>query len=117
MWEILREPGIDRWVDKSRWIMRNHGLVNVIVHPDYVIDEARLALYERFLVFLAAQPGGWHALPRDVAHWWREREALAVAQGPDQQPRLSGSSDYDAQIAYAHERGGQIVFDTGSDQG
>ena len=117
MWEILREPGIDRWVDKSRWIMRNHGLVNVIVHPDYVVDEARLALYERFLAFLAAQPGGWHALPRDVAHWWRERDALAVEPGPDRRPRLSGSSEYDASIAYAHESDGQIVFDTGSYQG
>jgi len=117
MWEILREPGIDRWVDKSEWIMRNHGLINVIVHPDYVVDEARLALYERFLAFLAAQPGGWHALPREVARWWREREALAVERGPDHRPRLAGSSEYDASIAYAHESGGQIVFDTGSDQG
>src|SRR5439155_27005336 len=67
MWEILREPGIERWLHKSDWIMRNHGLINVIVHPDYVVDPARLALYDRFLAHLAAQDGGWHALPRDVA--------------------------------------------------
>lgn len=116
MWEILRERGIDRWLHKSEWIMRNHGLINVIVHPDYVADPARLELYDRFLAFLAGRPGGWHALPRDVARWWIEREALAVQAGPDRRPRLSGSSSYDAQIAYAHERDGHIVFDTESDQ-
>lgn len=116
MWEILREPGIDRWLHKSEWIMRHHGLINVIVHPDYVVDPARLALYEQFLAFLAGQPGGWHALPRDVARWWCERESLAIEPGPDRRPRLSGSSDYAAHIAYAHERAGHIVIDTEVEQ-
>jgi glycosyltransferase involved in cell wall biosynthesis len=112
LWEILRDPGIDRWVHKSRWIMRHHGLVNVIVHPDYVCP-ARLELYDRFLAFVAAQPGGWHALPRDVALWWRQRERLAVVSGPEGRPQLAGTSDYAATIAYADERDGRIVFDTG----
>jgi glycosyltransferase involved in cell wall biosynthesis/peptidoglycan/xylan/chitin deacetylase (PgdA/CDA1 family) len=116
MWEILREPGIDRWLHKSEWIMRNHGLINVIVHPDYVVDPVRLALYDRFLAFLAAQPGGWHALPRDVARWWLQRESLTVRPGPGPQLQLAGTSDYEAGITYARERDGSIVFNMESDQ-
>lgn len=113
MWEILRDRGIGSWTSKSEWIMRQHGLINVIVHPDYVRDPARLELYDRFLAFLAAQPGGWHALPRDVARWWRQREHLAVVPGPGGLPRLTGSSDYAATIAHAYECDGRIAFDTG----
>lgn len=113
LWEILREPGIERWSQKSRWIMQHHGLINLIVHPDYVVDPDRLELYDRFLAFLAAEPGGWHALPRDVARWWRQREHLAVVPGPDGPPQLVGTSDYRATIAHARERDGRIVFDTG----
>ncbi len=113
MWEILRESGIDRWVDKSEWIMRHHGLINAIVHPDYLLDPRRLELYDRFLAFLAAQQGGWHALPRDVANWWRQREALTVVPDADGRPQVAGACDYQATVAYAHERDGRIVFDTG----
>ena len=114
MWEILREPGIDHWLDKSEWIMRRHGLINVIVHPDYVVDPHRLELYDSFLAFLAAQSGGWHALPRDIALWWRQRDALTVVPGPDGRPQVAGTSDYKATVAYAHERDGHVVFDTTS---
>jgi glycosyltransferase involved in cell wall biosynthesis/peptidoglycan/xylan/chitin deacetylase (PgdA/CDA1 family) len=113
LWEILRERGIDLWVQKAEWVSRRHGLVNLIVHPDYVVDARRLDLYERFLAHLAAQPGGWHALPRDVARWWRQREQLAVVAAEDGRWRIAGDSDYPATVAYASARDGAIVIDTG----
>lgn len=73
LWEILREPTIDLWTRKSDWIIANGGLVNLITHPDYLDTPRRLRLYEEFLEYLAAQDGGWHALPREVASWWRTR--------------------------------------------
>ena len=83
MWEILRRDDIALWTDKAAWVAENHGLVNVIVHPDYLDRPERLAAYEAFLAFVAALPGSWHALPRDVATWWRERRALnAEDDGP-----------------------------------
>jgi glycosyltransferase involved in cell wall biosynthesis/peptidoglycan/xylan/chitin deacetylase (PgdA/CDA1 family) len=112
LWEILRRRDIDCWVQKTDWIMRNRGLVNVIVHPDYVVDPARLELYERFLAHLARQTGGWHALPRDVAHWWRQRERLALVTGEDGRPRVAGHSDEPATVIYACQRAGRLLFDT-----
>ncbi len=110
LWEILGEPGIERWVQKSEWIIRHRGLVNLILHPDYVTDE-RLALYGEFLAFLAAQPGGWHMLPRDVARWWREREELTLLPGPCGQAQIAGASDHAASVAYARERDGRLIID------
>ena len=77
--EILGEDSIRLWTRKSDWIIREHGLINVIVHPDYMLTPERLAFYEDFLVYLRERldrGAGWHALPREVAAWWRTRSAF-----------------------------------------
>jgi hypothetical protein len=71
LWEILREDTIELWTAKSDWIAANGGLINLITHPDYLDTPARLRMYEEFLDYLAGQEDGWHALPREVASWWR----------------------------------------------
>jgi peptidoglycan/xylan/chitin deacetylase (PgdA/CDA1 family) len=79
LWEILRRDTIDLWRQKSDWIVANGGLINLITHPDYLDTPARLRMYEEFLEYLAAQQGGWFALPREVAAWWRTRSATPAA--------------------------------------
>ena len=108
MFEILREPGIDRWVEKADWITRHHGLITLNVHPDYVVEQRYLDRYETFLAHLAERcDTSWHALPRDAARWWRERENLTV----DADGRLRGASDYAAGVALVHERDGVTVIE------
>jgi peptidoglycan/xylan/chitin deacetylase (PgdA/CDA1 family) len=99
LFEILRERSVRRWIEKSDWIIENHGLVNLLVHPDYLLTQERLDLYDEFLGYLASRPGGWHALPRDVARWWKERASL--------DPDNAG----DAGVAWAYEQDGRIGFD------
>lgn len=101
--EILGERTPRLWVEKSEWIIANHGLVNLITHPDYLDSPERLALYDEFLSFLAATRGGWHALPREVAQWWRMRSRLSCEQGPDG-PRIVGEHDGSATVAWAVQR-------------
>ena len=98
MWELLQRPGIDLWLEKSEWIREHHGLVNADVHPDYLIRQDRLDLYDEFLGWLTQLEGGWHALPRDVASWWKERA------------RLQGDADR-ATVAYAREVDGRVVYE------
>ena len=109
MWEILREPGIDLWLQKAEWIRRNHGLVNVIVHPDYLLSEERLGLYYRFLEWLAAFDDGWHPLPCEVARWWKARAGAEVASDG---VSGAGAEDWHATVAYARERRSRVVYDT-----
>jgi hypothetical protein len=108
MFEILREPGIDRWVEKADWIMRNHGLINLNVHPDYVVERRYLDRYEAFLAHLAERrDDGWHALPRDAARWWREREGLAVGPGGS----IAGPAGQTATVALVREHEGRAVIE------
>jgi hypothetical protein len=108
VFEILREPGIDLWRRKAEWLMERRGLVNLIVHPDYVVEQRFLDRYEAYLAFLAERTDGWHVLPRDAARWWRQREGLTV----DREGRIAGATDYDATVAYASERDGRLVVET-----
>jgi hypothetical protein len=107
MFEILREPGIELWRRKAEWLMEHHGLVNVIVHPDYVVEQPFLDRYEAYLAFLAERTDGWHALPRDAARWWRQRAALRV----DEDGGIAGDTDYAATVAYASERDGRLAVE------
>jgi peptidoglycan/xylan/chitin deacetylase (PgdA/CDA1 family) len=111
LFEILRSTSIERWVEKSGWLARNHGLVNVLVHPDYLLSDRRLDLYEQLLVHLTELTGGWHALPRDVAHWWRTRASLERGEAtPIHSAAMIGPS-VRASTAYARKEGEEIVFD------
>ena len=107
MFEILREPGIDRWTEKAEWIMRHHGLITMNVHPDYVVEQRYLDRYEAFLAYLAGLDDVWHALPRDAARWWREREGLRI--GDD--GRVAGRTGFCASVAYACERDGRLAIE------
>ena len=44
LFEILRARSIDHWVHKGEGLIRNHGLVNLLTHPDYLDTHERLAL-------------------------------------------------------------------------
>jgi peptidoglycan/xylan/chitin deacetylase (PgdA/CDA1 family) len=75
LFEILEQRTADLWISKAEWVVANRGLVNVLVHPDYA-DPHRLDVYARLLAHLKSQSDGWHALPREVASWWRVRATL-----------------------------------------
>jgi peptidoglycan/xylan/chitin deacetylase (PgdA/CDA1 family) len=112
VFEILRVDPMRLWAQKAAWIIREHGLVTVLVHPDYVLDDARLAVYDELLGWLAAQTGGWHALPREVAAWWRARDQVETAAlGRD--VTESELVQAGATLGRASVRNGELVFDTG----
>jgi hypothetical protein len=107
MWEILRRPGVDLWVEKAEWIRDNHGMVNLDAHPDYLIDQDRLDLYDEFLGWLTRLEGGWHALPRDVASWWKDRAKMEADPDVD---HVIGAGDWDATVAHARAVGDRVVY-------
>lgn len=111
LFEILREPDNALWYEKARWVAQHGGLINVLVHPDYVLTDERLRRYEELLAFLAGLQGGWHALPRDIARWWRRRSALeaefARGEALDEQ-RLAAAG---ASLAWGREHEGALVVE------
>jgi peptidoglycan/xylan/chitin deacetylase (PgdA/CDA1 family) len=78
----LRETSIDIWKRKLDWIAENQGMALVNVHPDYIdFDNGvggkakggkyPLKFYLELLDYVKSKGNYWHALPREVARWWR----------------------------------------------
>jgi hypothetical protein len=61
------------WLDKVDFIEQWHGMALINTHPDYLREQNYLAIYEEFLNTMKERGNYWHALPRDVARWWRKR--------------------------------------------
>ena len=78
---MLREKTNDIWKQKLDWIAKNGGMALLNVHPDYLhLDETgphsglySYKHYRDFLEYVNANYAGqfWHALPREVAHYYR----------------------------------------------
>jgi len=77
---------IDIWKQKLDWIVNNHGMALINVHPDYIdfsgggICKASrstypLRLYTEFLDYVKEKTNCWHALPGELAAYWRRRNA------------------------------------------
>jgi hypothetical protein len=111
LWEILREDSIALWTDKSDWIIANQGLITLNTHPDYLDTPRRLRMYEEFLEYLSAQSDGWHALPRDVAQWWRTRAGLRCVHVGGE-AHVVGPGAERAAVAWARtDDGDAVAFD------
>jgi hypothetical protein len=82
----------------------------VLVHPDYVIGDERVRHYDELLTFLGALEGGWHALPRDVARWWRRRAHLEAALARGEALDATAMQSAGAVRAWAEERDGAIAI-------
>jgi peptidoglycan/xylan/chitin deacetylase (PgdA/CDA1 family) len=102
--EILGEESIDRWKEKSEWIAGNHGLVQLLVHPDYLLSDARLDLYDSFLAWLSElnrRDKGWHTLPRDAAAWWKQRSRLSCVTDAGGEVAIAGPGSERATVGWA----------------
>jgi peptidoglycan/xylan/chitin deacetylase (PgdA/CDA1 family) len=73
LFEELRRDPLPVWRAQTEAIVAAGGLVNVIVHPDYLTDTGRLERYAALLEFLTELPDTWLALPGEVADWTRAR--------------------------------------------
>jgi hypothetical protein len=76
---VLGETTPRLWLEKVDFIERYHGMVLVNTHPDYLSDPLTWKIYADFLQAIRHRGGYWHALPREVAWWWRVRADSATA--------------------------------------
>ena len=79
------------WERKLQYVAAHQGMAPMLTHPDYMTPPARLELYRKFLEKLAETGGHWHALPREVAAWWRDREASAPRAAPGRRVARRGA--------------------------
>lgn len=79
---LFREQSAATWIRKLDWVAEHGGMALVNVHPDYIRfpgeAQSRLTfpveIYEEFLRYVSERYAGryWHALPREVAGYYRD---------------------------------------------
>jgi peptidoglycan/xylan/chitin deacetylase (PgdA/CDA1 family) len=69
LFEELQCRNIDIWKLQIDDLYRGGALINLIVHPDYMLSTERLAFYRELLEHLLSKSGLWIALPAEIAQW------------------------------------------------
>jgi peptidoglycan/xylan/chitin deacetylase (PgdA/CDA1 family) len=98
LFTLLGNRSVEPWLEQAHAIEQRHGLIQCLSHPDrgYLGDPDKRAIYREFLDALAERETIWKALPRQVAHWWRQR-ACGATNGHLQllgTMRMSAAPDY-----------------------
>ncbi len=78
LFEELQLTDIAVWRAQAEAIYSAGGLINVIVHPDYMMTRERRALYRDLLEHLRGKEALWFATPSEVASWhWQSARQTA----------------------------------------
>ncbi|HLI37402.1 MAG TPA: hypothetical protein VKV80_08675, partial [Streptosporangiaceae bacterium] len=78
LYTILATPDTTIWTRKARQLRDRHAMALTLTHPDYAHDPRVTTAYTQLLRTFAADSTAWHALPADVAAWWRHRAASTL---------------------------------------
>ena len=78
---VLGEKSPRIWLEKVDYIERYHGMALVNTHPDYLKSKSTWDVYYEFLKEMKKRDCYWHALPGDLARWWKERIASPPESG------------------------------------
>ena len=103
MFHLLKERSLALWEKQINTIRQTHGLISVLVHPDYLRSTAEVEIYQRLLSKLADLRDRYHvwaATPGEVNAWWRIRNGLRLIKDANGW-RVEGPGCECASIAYA----------------
>jgi hypothetical protein len=113
LFHILKEYSTRLWKEQISCIQEKHGLISVIVHPDYIIEQSARRVYADFLEFLCelrSRGETWIARSGEVASWWRLRSELNLVLEGDLW-RIEGKGSERARLAYAVLNDGELSYE------
>jgi hypothetical protein len=113
LFHLLGERSIGLWKTQIALILEKYGLINFIVHPDYVTHEGVKGLYLELLKYLSelhATRKIWQALPSQIDAWWRARSKMQLVRDGDDW-RVEGSGSERAVVAYAKCIDAKLVYE------
>jgi len=70
---ILKVKDISIWKNKIDWLVKNHGMILTLTHPDYLREKDNIKYYEELLAYLSEIKNGWRCLPKELAFYWKEK--------------------------------------------
>jgi len=113
LFNYLNEYSIDLWKHQIEFIMEKHGLINFIIHPDYIGKPREWDVYKSLLthlVQLREEKGLWIPMAEEVDRWWRQRAKMKLVED-ERGVRIEGEGSERARIAYASEKDGKLSFE------
>ncbi len=112
LFNILNDYSIDLWKQQVGIIMGMHGLMNFIVHPDYIMEPRERQVYKDLLGHLSRlrrEENIWITTPGEVNRWWRQRAEMALVKDGEGW-QIEGQGKERARLAYATEAQGRLVL-------
>jgi hypothetical protein len=106
MFSILQRPDAEMWLRKAQLLRERHAMVLLLTHPDYATDPRVAEGYRSLLESFRGDGTVWHALPREVAAWWRQRACSTVRRDGDGW-RIEGPAVASGRIGFATADGFQ----------
>ena len=94
LFEELEFRSISVWRKQIDFVYESHGLITVIVHPDYMLSEERLGYFRELLEYLLAKDRLWMTTPAQIADWVRgvsispKKDWRPIANPSPQQNRM-----------------------------
>ena len=113
LFHILKDYSIEIWKEQGSLIREKHGLMQIIIHPDYIRDTAARQVYTELLYHLSELREGrktWITLPGEVAAWWRLRNELKLVNDGGSW-HIEGEGRQRARIAYATIVDEKIIYE------
>jgi hypothetical protein len=115
LFHILGDYSTTLWKRQMQIILESHGLITVLVHPDYIRSSRPMNTYRSLLAEIARlrdDHGVWVTLPGDVDRWWRQRSRMELVPTGDSWS-IAGPGSERASIAYACADGDALVYERG----
>lgn len=78
--DVLKQQTPRLWLSKVDFVEHYCGMALLNSHPDYLRRPASLQVYRDFLIAMQDRGEYWHALPCEVARWWRARSESSPGQ-------------------------------------
>ena len=116
LYHILKRRDMELWKQQCDIVLKHHGLLSFIIHPDYTTSPQAQDLYRQLLEYLAglrADRHVWIALPGQVERWWRERSRLRLERDGESW-QIVGSESERARVAYASRVSDGVQYRLGS---
>ncbi|HEX4920037.1 MAG TPA: hypothetical protein VFV92_04785, partial [Candidatus Bathyarchaeia archaeon] len=110
---LLEEDPLNLWKAQTELILRKNGLVNFLVHPDYVCAANGRHMYRNLMEYLKSLRSNrqiWFALPGEVDRWWRARNNMHVVH-ENGNWRIKGDDSGQATLAWVKSVDDQVIYE------
>jgi glycosyltransferase involved in cell wall biosynthesis len=112
LFHILNQFSTNLWKQQFETIFSGHGMISVIIHPDYIFEQRAQQTYSEMLDIVRKDyvPRGiWATLPSEINKWWRQRQAMTLV--PDGSGwQIEGVGNERARVAFANVVDGKLSY-------